>query len=138
MIIEDESSKVNSLDEPNFVYIVHQDRTGQFISTWQQLNSWVRYLCSLILFNQFMENKLLTKRRKYFHFKTIVGTSNSTEEATRQQTTEAPVGHCGGTCGTGHFRRFIKSEQKLAAAHFFQPSSWMITFDEWTVYTAHF
>jgi hypothetical protein len=39
-----------------------------------------------------------SKRRKSFHLKTVVGTSNSTEEATRRQTVEAPIVHCGGTC----------------------------------------
>jgi hypothetical protein len=33
---------------------------------------------------------------------------------------------------------FNQSARKLAAANFFHPSSQMITFSEWTVYTVHF
>jgi hypothetical protein len=42
--------------------------------------------------------KTKSKRRSSFHLKATVGISNSTEEATGQQTVEAPVVHCGGTC----------------------------------------
>ena len=60
------------------------------------------------------------------------------EEETSQQTEKAPDVHCGGTCTETfvyviHFRRFVQSEPKLAAASFFWRSFWMIAFDEGTV-----
>jgi hypothetical protein len=69
--------------------------------------------------------------------------SNRTvEEETSQQTEEAPDIHCGGTCIETfvcviHFRRFVQSEPKLAAASFFWRSFSMIAFDEGTVQHIH-
>jgi hypothetical protein len=47
-------------------------------------------------------------------------------------------GHAVTFAFTVHLRWLIQSEPKMAAANFFHPSSWMITFDGWAVYTVHF
>jgi hypothetical protein len=145
MIIVVESSKVNSIYEPNSVYIVHQGWTGQFISKWRQPNCCVKVSLLFVITESINVETIIGKKQKkkvflFENFSRYLKLNRGSNQTANNRSTRCSLlrRNMQWHVYIGHFRWFIQSERKLAAASCFHPSSWMITFDEWTVYAVHF